>query len=450
MDLRLLASLQRQRLGLRRRDGWSRRQLESHQAASLRDLRDFAWEHSPFYRKRHAGLHHRPLHELPTVTKAELMAHFGDAVTDPALRLDDLRTFVETQPADAWLGDYQVASTSGTTGQRGYFPCNRAEWTAVLASYARANDWAGIHVGLAHPLRLAVVSSRAPWHQSARVGATLQSRLVTTLRLDASAPLDEIVTRLNVFQPESLVAYAGMARILAEEQRAGHLQVQPKAVMCASEVLVPATRRAVRDAFGVEPFEVYAATETAGIAADCERHRLHLFEDLVIAEPVDGDNRPVPPGGFADKLLVTVLFSRTLPLIRYELTDRVAWSPDTCPCGRPFRLLHAIEGRSDDVLTLPGVGGGTVLVHPVTFAQVLEPVPCAGWQVVQRQDALHVALLNPPIDFPVAEVAGSLRLALTRLGVGPVALQVVAVPELAKTAAGKSRLVQALPREAIP
>ena len=34
----------------------------------------------------------------------------------------------------------------------------------------------------------------------------------------------------------------------------------------------------------VEPFDVYAATETAGVAAECERHNKHLFEDLLIVK----------------------------------------------------------------------------------------------------------------------------------------------------------------------
>src|SRR5215218_2934341 len=53
---------------------------------------------------------------------------------------------------------------------------------------------------------------------------------------------------------------------------------------------------------------------------------MHLFEDLVIPEVVDNDYRPVPLGHSGDRLLVTVLFSRTIPLIRYELTDRLRLS----------------------------------------------------------------------------------------------------------------------------
>jgi phenylacetate-coenzyme A ligase PaaK-like adenylate-forming protein len=145
---------------------------------------------------------------------------------------------------------------------------------------------------------------------------------------------------------------------------------------------------------------VYAATETGGIAAECALHTgMHLFEDLVLAEVVDADGRPVPPGVTGDRLLVTVLFSRTLPLIRYELTDRVRLATKPCPCGRPFRLLAAVEGRTDDLLRLPGRDGTRRPVHPVVFHRALELVDAAGWQVRQDQDELTVlvASLAPPL-----------------------------------------------------
>src|SRR5690349_25110067 len=50
----------------------------------------------------------------------------------------------------------------------------------------RSQQWGGVAVGLTHRVRMAVVSSRLPWHQSARVGATLRSWLVRTLALDRS------------------------------------------------------------------------------------------------------------------------------------------------------------------------------------------------------------------------------------------------------------------------
>jgi phenylacetate-coenzyme A ligase PaaK-like adenylate-forming protein len=174
---------------------------------------------------------------------------------------------------------------------------------------------------------------------------SVDSPMFPVRRFDATSPLAETVAGLNDWQPENLICYESMGRVLADEQAAGRLRIRPRAVMCSSEMLTGESRRRIHQAFGVEPFDVYAATETAGVAAECERRNKHLFEDLLIIEMVDDRNRPVPPGETGAKLLVTVLFSRTQPLIRYEMSDRLSLSPDACPCGRTFGLVGGVDGR---------------------------------------------------------------------------------------------------------
>jgi phenylacetate-CoA ligase len=93
--------------------------------------------------------------------------------------------------------------------------------------------------------------------------------------LDAAAPPAQIVARLNQLQPQVLVAYASMVRMLAEEQLAGRLQVAPQAVNSASEPLTAEGRALTQRASQVLPFDVYAATETGGIAAECALHTGH-------------------------------------------------------------------------------------------------------------------------------------------------------------------------------
>ena len=346
MDARAVIALLRARAVLASRDRWTRDELLTHQSRAIAELRAYALARSPFYREFHRGLHTAPLEALPILTKAVLMERFDDLVTDRDIRLGDVESYLASAgPTDLFRGRYRVAGTGGTTGRRGVFLADRSEWTSILASYARANDWAGVPAGLRHRLRVAVVSSRNPSHQSSIVGATLASPIVPTLRLDAADPLERTAEALNSFKPNSLVGYASILRALADEQLAGRLAIAPQAVMSASEVLTDETRARIRAAFGSEPFNVYAATETAGVASECQHHRLHRYDDLVIAEIVDEDGRPVAPGEFGAKLLVTVLFSRTQPLIRYELTDRVRASTETCPDGRPFALLDSIAGR---------------------------------------------------------------------------------------------------------
>ena len=160
--------------------------------------------------------------------KATLMERFDELVTDRDVRLGDVEAHLAAAgPTDLFRGRYRVAATGGTTGRRGVFLADRSEWTSVLASYARANDWAGVPAGLLHRLRVAVVSSRNPTHQSSIVGATLASVIVPTLRLDAADPLERTIEALNSFRPDSLVGYASVLRVLAGEQLAGRLAIAP-------------------------------------------------------------------------------------------------------------------------------------------------------------------------------------------------------------------------------
>jgi phenylacetate-coenzyme A ligase PaaK-like adenylate-forming protein len=375
------------------------------------------------------------------------MKSFDDLVTDSDIRLADVTTHLEHLHGDElYLGKYRASRTAGSTGNPGIFLNDAVEWANIIASYSRAQEWAGILAGLTRRTRIGVVSSLVPSHQSARVGASVNNPFIPVRRFDSTGPLPAIVAGLNEWKPDNLIAYASMARILAEEQIAGRLQISPKAVMSASEVLTEESRNRLQTAWNCQPFNVYAATETAGIASECPRHRLHLFEDLVITEIVDEMNRPVPRGEFGSKLLVTVLFSRTQPLIRYEISDRVAMSNERCDCGRGFALLRGIEGRAEDILELPARSGGTVRIHPNVFHQVLEGLPVQAWQVVDEPDGVRVLLARPKGSVDLGSVSSAIERALERQGVLARPVRVVQVEAIPRTALGKAPLIRARAR----
>jgi phenylacetate-CoA ligase len=451
MDVRIVSRVLFLRAAWRRRDHWDAAKIAAHQDRALQELRRAAYAGSEFYRRHHAGLREAPFDQLPPVTKTDLMSHFDEAVTTPDLKLADVEQHLRAlaaengDPGVPWRGRWWAAATAGTAGPRGTFIWNRSEWATVLASYARANDWAGIQAGLGRPLKVALVTSRVPTHQSAVVGASLRSGLVPTLRLDVTAPMGETVAALNRFQPRALVGYASALHPLALEQLAGRLKISPQAVMSASEVLTPPAAQELAKAWGSAPVDVYAATETAGIASPCVYRNRHLYEDLLIVEPVDRDGSPVPRGTTGARVLVTVLFSRTLPLIRYEMSDTVRLGGRGCPCGRSFTLLEDIEGRIEDVLDMQG-SAGPVRVHPIVFHHVLDQAAAGGWQVVQEPARLRVLLAglaagNSPQAVQAA-VAGALRAA----GVVGTPVDVDVVSQLERTPSGKAPFVRRLRR----
>jgi phenylacetate-CoA ligase len=113
-----------------------------------------------------------------------------------------------------------------------------------------------------------------------------------------------------------------------------------------------------------------------------------------IVEVVDEDNRPVPPGTLGSRLLLTNLVNYAQPLIRYELSDAVQLEPGPDPSGRPFDRIARVDGRSDDVLHLPGVGGRPVPVHPYRLrAPFVRLLDVLQYQVVHRADGLLVRIV---------------------------------------------------------
>ena len=162
MNLRLTLNVLRAIRQLRQHEQWTRPELLAHQAQALAGLRAQAYAHSPFYQRFHAGLTTAPLAALPVLTKAMLMEHFDEVVTNPAIRLDAVRDFAAQRQEEArFLDRYWVTATSGSSGQPGFFLFDEPEWLSIMASFARGQEWSGAKVDLRRPL--ICTSANARW-----------------------------------------------------------------------------------------------------------------------------------------------------------------------------------------------------------------------------------------------------------------------------------------------
>jgi len=436
-------------LSLSRHDRWPRGTLLEHQARRLEDLRRFALARSPFYRRFHRGLESAPLAQLPVLTKERLMRSFDEVVTAPRIRLDRIRDFAATMSVtDLFDGRYHVVATSGTTGDRGFFVFTKDEWrTLAMASVARGLGWSGSNARASG--RGVVMASTIPWHMTARASAELRRVGLDAGRmsLDAGDPVDAIVEKLNRYQPTVMMVYPSVMQILAAQQIAGRLKIAPNHVQCTSEVLTADARNEIEQAFGVVPSNLYAASECGCLAASCGRNDgLHISEDLLIVESVDENNRPVPAGEMGAKTLVTVLSNRTLPLIRYELSDRIALEPAACACGKPYALIRDIGGRQGDVLRLPGRDGVEITLAPAQITACLRGSRVKQWQLRLTPDALSIACVCAASEFQEADIISRLGAFLAASGAQPLPVQACQIDRLERGATGKTKLVTTLTR----
>jgi phenylacetate-coenzyme A ligase PaaK-like adenylate-forming protein len=329
-------------------------------------------------------------------------------------------------------------TTSGSSGRKGLFVYDRPDWVALMAQFLRFNALAGIRPRLPRRLRVAAVVSPSGTHMSRRVAQSMSVGVHRILRIPVTTPMDELVDRLNGFQPQSLNSFPSMAALLCEEQRAGRLRIAPELISTSSELLTPETAARVEEAFGVRPFNFYATTEGLW-GVDCSEHAgIHLFEDMTLVENVDEHGQTVPDGEPGARLLVTNLCNFTQPLIRLEVADAVTIAPEPCACGRTLRRIAAIAGRSDDVLTLGGVP-----VLPLHFGVVARDRDVIEFQVVQTGPAA-VRVLVVARDDVRARLRASLTARLLELGVREPMVEIERLPALPRPPSGKLQLVKAL------
>jgi phenylacetate-CoA ligase len=411
---------------LTRHDRWTRQKLLHFQQRQLSSLVKYAIQHSPFYREFYGNKEiddQIALNTLPIIDKATMMENFDRVVTDPRLKLTSLQAHLGRLTRDEYyLGHYRVLTTGGSSSQKGIFVFNRNEWSTILGGTFRAAATMGMSTRLPNRWKITWIVADSAIHVSNRMSASSDIGHVKMQRLYATAGIDHLVDALNSFQPEALFTYPSIASLLAIEQLEGRLHIRPQVVETSSEVRTNDMELNIRKAWGVFPHNLYGTTECGAFNVDCSFHRgIHIFEDLWIAEVVDEKYQPVPDGSPGHKVLMTNLYNFTQPLIRYEVTDMLTMSAEPCPCGRPFRLISTVDGRSDDIMYLPGCGGQHVPVHPFHFYTVMRALLDAvkEYQFVHEDNGINISVVlraGACEEGLAGKLAGNLRAHIESLG----------------------------------
>jgi len=160
------------------------------------------------------------------------------------------------------------------------------------------------------------------------------------------------------------------------------LRIKPGRLISAAEVLEPHDRERLEAAFDAPVHQIYHSTEGL-LAVSCVKGSLHIQEDVVVLqlEPLPGSNgeRVMP--------VVTDMWRRTQPIIRYRLNDVLQMESRPCSCGSAFRVIRAIEGRCDDICYFVSLDGSMRPFFPDTIRRMilLASPDILDYQAVQEE-----------------------------------------------------------------
>jgi phenylacetate-coenzyme A ligase PaaK-like adenylate-forming protein len=191
-------------------------------------------------------------------------------------------------------------------------------------------------------------------------GAPAWARALLDIHVVAhDATLEAILADVDRIAPAFLFGLPSRLEWLAMAQLGGRLHIGPAVIFVGGETLhaslIDLYKRAWPDCRIVN---TYGTTETKAIATACpECSELHVCEDIVHFELRDERGAPCAPGAEAHAVLATSLRNLTVPVIRYEITDRILALPDVGCRWRTQRIQ--VRGREPAFLWVKSARNGT-------------------------------------------------------------------------------------------
>lgn len=166
--------------------------------------------------------------------------------------------------------------------------------------------------------------------------------------------LKSYVEVLNKFKPNFIYGYPSSIYFFAKwiEENNIKLSVNLKGIFTTSEKLFSYMRKVIKEIFNCEVHDAYGLNDGGVSAFECFEHNgLHIDTERSILEVVDGDGNQLEMG--KGEILATSLYNYAMPFIRYDTGDVGYLTDEVCSCGRNYKLLKELVGRSVDFLITP-------------------------------------------------------------------------------------------------
>jgi phenylacetate-CoA ligase len=260
-------------------------------------------------------------------------------------------------------------STSGSTGQPLQIIRSvddqaqvSALWARIFRAYGRRPFDRQVNIGSGRS-----VARKGPAAVLRRLG------LLQVHQLSSFDSIEHQLETLRRVKPQLVSAYGiGLELISEAVVAAGLRDIRPRIVYTSGTALSQRGRALAEEAFGVRPFDVYAANEVGPIGWECplEPEALHLNDDVQITEILDEQDNPAAPGEVG-QVVVTQLLCLSQPLIRYRIGDLACLRPGLCRCGRSLRLMSPVLGRTQHTIRAPD--GRTL--NTVVVSAIMSSIP---------------------------------------------------------------------------
>jgi phenylacetate-CoA ligase len=275
--------------------------------------------------------------EIPIITKKDFQINIDEILTG-GLKKSELH----------------IHNTSGSTGTPFYFAkdkfCHALNWAEIDYHLLKH----GINIGSSKQARFYGIPLSGIKYYKERLKDFLANRVRFPVFDLSDEKLAAVLSEFRKNKFEYVNGYTSSLVIFAKfliERNIVLKDVCPsiKVVFPTSEVVDDIDRKTMERGFGVSVRNEYGAAELDILAFEDEEGDFVLNEETLFIEILDDKNQPVE-AGIEGKVIVTSLYNKAMPFIRYEVGDRAVL---TGKLKNGNRVLERVVGRTNDIIKLP-------------------------------------------------------------------------------------------------
>jgi phenylacetate-CoA ligase len=355
-------------------------ELELVQEKKLKDLVNYVYQHSEFYKKRFDD------HGV----KPEDIKSLDDLQKLPFTYKSDLR---DTYPTGMFcVPNEQLVRfhvSSGTTGKPtvvGYTQNDIDVWTTSLA-----RAMTSIGVGRGDIMQIGYGYGLFTGGLGAHYGA---EEVGATVLPASSGNTDRQIELIQDLGSTVIACTPSYFLFMNEVSNSLGVSIKDDTTLrigiFGAEPWSEEMRSRIEELTGIKAYDIYGTSELSGpLFTECQyQDGIHIWADQFLIEVIDPETGEQLAEGKRGELVITTLAKEALPLIRYRIGDITVINKQPCECGRTHPRIMRVLGRADDMLIVRGIN-----VFPGQVESVLMQIPEVGEHfmiIVDRVNELDI------------------------------------------------------------
>lgn len=301
------------------------------------EILKFHLEHNPFYRDLCSDKNVENWNDLPVLTKADLQQPLSQRLS-----------YGYTEK------DVFVNKTSGSSGTPFIFAKDKFSHALTWASYFHLFGEHSVDFNQSYQARFYGIPKDFIGYHKERLKDVLSKRYRFPIFDLSDVELEKILKKFKVEKFDYINGYTSSIALFAKFLQHKNLVLKNvcptlKACFVTSEMLFEDDKILMQRQFGIPIINEYGASELGIIAFQNPKGDWRLNSETLFVEILDENNQPVS-SGTEGKVVVTSLYNKAHPFIRYEIGDMGILDEKSTPKNQ---ILKKLIGRTNDIAILP-------------------------------------------------------------------------------------------------